>query len=109
MSCRVRAKTRRRSIEGDGLRERLYAWRRKHDFSQSEAADLNANVARMGTRPGTTEGFRAKCNQPADPILTRLKLREELRVVRAGYPSSRMLERLNWSERIEPSEGEFQE
>lgn len=41
MSCRLRPQiARRRSRESKprSLRERLYEWRKKHDFSQSEAA-----------------------------------------------------------------------
>jgi DNA-binding transcriptional regulator YiaG len=41
MSCRPRpqsARKRSRSSAPKNLRERLYEWRRKNDFSQSEAA-----------------------------------------------------------------------
>jgi len=41
MSCRPRpqvARSRRRASRPKSLRERLYAWRKKNDFSQSEAA-----------------------------------------------------------------------
>jgi len=37
MSCRIRKRARRAAGTGD-LAGRLYEWRRKNDFSQSEAA-----------------------------------------------------------------------
>lgn len=38
MSCRVHAPKRRRSSAVTNLSDRLYAWRKKNDLSQSEAA-----------------------------------------------------------------------
>ncbi len=38
MSCRVRAQQRRRSSASNDFGRRLYEWRKKNDFSQSEAA-----------------------------------------------------------------------
>ena len=41
MSCRVRPRTRRKARHSSALvpfSERLYQWRKKNDFSQSEAA-----------------------------------------------------------------------
>ena len=37
MSCRIRKRA-SRAADADDLAERLYEWRRKNDFSQSEAA-----------------------------------------------------------------------
>jgi DNA-binding transcriptional regulator YiaG len=38
MSCRLRTRTKSRSASPDALGDRLYAWRRKNDLSQGEAA-----------------------------------------------------------------------
>ncbi len=38
MSCRVRQQSKRRSSAARNWREQLYEWRKRNDFSQSEAA-----------------------------------------------------------------------
>ena len=38
MACRIRAQRQRRKLAREDLGERLYAWRRRHDLSQSQAA-----------------------------------------------------------------------
>jgi DNA-binding transcriptional regulator YiaG len=38
MSCRVRPQSKRRASAASNWSERLYKWRKRNDFSQSEAA-----------------------------------------------------------------------